>query len=97
MTHIDNTTQVEIVNISYISILYVFSLSDRCNSSTCMCCSPYAVREVNDKLMNLHRSFLDPEGLPGRGMFKYVYDILYFAIYESSDHLTAKMYSTSYL
>ncbi|KAF6019350.1 hypothetical protein EB796_022317 [Bugula neritina] len=32
--------------------------------------NPYAVREVNDKLMNLHRNFLDPQGLPGRPIYK---------------------------
>ncbi|XP_067942512.1 glutamate carboxypeptidase 2-like [Watersipora subatra] len=31
---------------------------------------PYLVREVNDKLMNLQRSFLDPQGLPGRPLYK---------------------------
>mgnify|MGYP001800740236 CR=1 FL=1 len=32
--------------------------------------SPYAVREINDKVMNLHRAFLDPQGIPGREYLK---------------------------
>lgn len=33
-------------------------------------CSPLAVREANDKLMNLHRCFIDPQGLPNRPAIK---------------------------
>ena len=34
--------------------------------------SPLAVRRVNDQLMLVERSFIDPQGLPGRSDYKYV-------------------------
>ncbi|KAK3092472.1 hypothetical protein FSP39_003224 [Pinctada imbricata] len=33
---------------------------------------PYAIREINDKLMNLERAFIDPSGLPGRPLARHV-------------------------
>ncbi|KAF6019346.1 hypothetical protein EB796_022313 [Bugula neritina] len=35
--------------------------------------NPYAVREVNDKLMNLHRCLVDPQGLLAESFSKIYY------------------------
>ena len=32
-----------------------------------------AVRIINDKMMNVERAFIRPEGLPGRPYYKYVH------------------------
>ncbi|XP_064617073.1 LOW QUALITY PROTEIN: N-acetylated-alpha-linked acidic dipeptidase 2-like [Liolophura sinensis] len=34
--------------------------------------SELKVRQINDRLMNLERAFIDPEGLPGRRIYKHV-------------------------
>lgn len=35
-------------------------------------CSPFAIRKVNDQLIQLERAFIDPQGLPGRPLARYL-------------------------
>ena len=37
--------------------------------------SQYAVRRINDQLMQIERAFIDPNGLPGRSLKRYKYSL----------------------